>query len=385
MRKMILLCLCFLLQQSCLDNSGQGRFLNTKAMTIDVDNDRLFIIESNQDVFVKQASSNTYSINQPVIDGEKNIQQDLKSEMPDFVTLARVFSVEQTSELFLWGARLNDDGETVLNEVSVFNFDGENFSVSELSPIVLTDDLEDTNETDDTFSDAVIDSAQEHIFIANTTTSQIYVVSSVTGDNSVAPLDVEAFPVSLALAGDYVYVCHADSSLAQSITAIHRLDLTVHPIAFEGGCQNVAVVTTEVGTFVAIQSLTQSQVSVSLLNTDDFTLTALTAEDEGFTDGVLSSGLGITSTITSLIFAEGGDGFVYGYFAEQDGNVQVVTINQEALSFEHQTLNTSALNYSAGAIYQEGESEHRVYFTGEAGFLLSIENILGELNLDLES
>lgn len=387
MNKIFFLCLtASFFAIACSSGGGAGNFLNTKAMAVDSVNDLAFFIEANQQIFVRTASTNDGLPDQPAIDEDRAADDAVLALVPELVTQAVAYPDGDDTNLFLLGSNTDADGATTLNSISVLQFDGEDFSEASISPVVLTDDDEATDETDDTFSAMVADVANAQIFVTNFTTAQIYVLDATTGDNKVAPIAVQSEPAALALDGDSLYLCHSDAALSEQMTVINTLDYTEQTFTLNAPCQDLTVATNANGTVLAVKRGDAAIVDLYVLDTDDLTLTPIPTAEEDFTDGQLVSGFGFTSTISAMLLTVGTDGNIYGYFAEQDGNVQVVTVEADLSAFSHQTISTSALNYLSGAAYVNDAGEApRVYFIGEAGFVLSVENADGDLDADLDS
>ena len=243
-----------------------------------------------------------------------------------------------------------------------------------------------TDESDDSFSAMVSDVANEQIFVVDFTTAQIFVLDATTGENKFPPIAVQNEPIAVSLDGDSLHVCHSDDALSEQVTVINTTDYTEQTFTLNAPCQNITVVSNANGTVLAAKRDDAQIVDLYVLDTTDLTLTPIATTEEDFTDGQLLPGFGFTSTISAMLLTVGSDGAVYGYFAEQDGNVQVVTIAADLSDFSHQKISTSALNYLAGAAYVNGDGEApRVYFIGEAGFVLSVKNTDGVLDTDLDS
>lgn len=387
MNKIFFLCFAVVfLANACTSGGGAGDFLNTKALAVDSVNDRAFFIEANQQIFVRNAAANSSLGDQPVIDEDREADDDLLELVPELVSHAVAYPSGSDTNLFLLGSNTDAEGVTTLNVISVLQFDGDEFSEGVFSPVALDDGDAATDESDDSFSAMVADVANEQIFVADFTTAQIFVLDATTGENKFAPIAVQAEPIALSLDGDSLYVCHADDTLNEHVTVINTTDYTEQTFTINAPCQNITVASNANGTVLAVKRDDAAVVDLYVVDTDDFSLTPIPTDEEDFTDGQLVSGFGFTSTISAMLLTQGTDGKIYGYFAEQDGNVQVVTVEADLSEFSHQTISTSALNYLSGAAYVNDVGEApRVYFIGEAGFVLSVENTNGDLDADLDS
>ena len=378
---------CFCCVVACVAACGGGTssdFDNPTALAIDSINDRVFVFESNQNIHVRTASTNKKLPDQPVLNSDDDADADLLDLVPQLTTQAVAYADGDETRLFLLGAHSSSSG-TVLNQMTVLDFDGEDLSEAAFSPVTLTDGDEATDETQAVFVKMILDQDAGLIYILNSTTAEIFTIDATTGEAVGTPIAVAAEPVDMALLGTQLFVCHADADLADSVTVVNTDDDSLQTVTLGSPCQKIAVAQNDNGTVLAVRSASAQTVFLNHFNSDDLSLTPIATDEEGFTDGQLLSGAGITSSVSALVLTANADATISGYFAELDGNVEFVTIAADLSEFSHEKFSTTAINYSDGAalLNDDGESSH-VYFIADTGFLLSLENQDGDLDGELD-
>ncbi len=267
--------------------------------------------------------------------------------------------------MFLLGSHSSSDG-TVLNQITVLEFDGEDLEGAAFSPVTLGDGDEATDETQDAFVKMVLDDATGRIYILNSDTAEVFVLDAATGELVGAPIAVAAEPVDMALLANQLFICHADAALADNVTILNTDDNSLQTVTPGFPCQKIAAAQNDNGTVLAMRSASAQTVFLYTINPDDLSLTPIATDEEDFADGQLTSGAGITSSVAAILLTVNADATISGYFAELDGNVEFVTIAADLSEFSHEKFSTTAVNYSDGAalVDENGESSH-VYFIAE--------------------
>jgi hypothetical protein len=286
------------------------------------------------------------------------------------------------------GNFVNDSGDTVLNRILVLDFNGSDFSEASFSPIDLSDGDGTTEESDNSFADMVLNQANSDIYITDTGSGLLYVISADDGSQVVAPIAIAGEPQDMSLTDGRLYVCNSsDVEAEQVVTVLNVADFSTTTIDLDIPCSHIAVQSNGSGIVMLVKNSATQQVLVRTVDTSTFatssSVSALDTEDLDLNDGQLLSDQGITSGISDIVLTTDSDGNFHGYLSEVDGNVEYLTIPSDLSSYTLETLTSSASTITQGKVYTDTSGNgDTVYFTSEVGAVLSIEVGSTDLNVD---
>lgn len=376
----IILIPILLILAQCTSDDSAGILIEINRVAVDSINDRVFVTGYEADVgpelFSFTASTQEEIGDQPLVDDETST--DIFDALPTVATQMAAYANGTDTRLFVMGALANDDGDLVTNRVRVFDFDGSSFSETDFSPLSLTDEDATTTDESDTFPDLLIDQTLGVFYASDATSGVIHVIDVSDGTAVVSPIAVGGEPQFLSLTGDHLYVCNS-STIAeeQVISVINTTDFTATEIDIDVPCDLIAVDTNGTSTVLLAKDHTTSSVYLRSVDTSTFaSSTAITATDaaDGFVDGIVSAGLGVTSTIQGIALAHDSSGTYYAYLSEADGNVEFITIASDASTYDLDELSTTALNIGEAALYTDSSGLGvTAFLLAETGSLLFVD------------
>lgn len=381
--KIPLLILTIILNSACTNGSTTSTFSTPNHVAVDNSNDRLFLTQANGEVFVLTASTIEEIGDQPVIDESTN--ESIHALLPFVINNFGVFATSTTSRLFFMGALQDDSGNFVLNRIRVIDFDGTTFSQASFSPLTLSDGDENTDETDNAFADLLVDQANSRIYISDTSGKRLYVLSATDGSTVTAPINIAGIPQGLAQAGNRLFVCNSSTVDAeQVVTVVNTTDFSTTQIDLDAGCTDLAVASNSNGTALIAKNSADNQVLIRQVDESTFAAsTAITTATDGFTNGSLSSGAGISSAISDIVATVSSDGRIFVYVPQQDGNLQEVVISADFSSFTSQTLSTAATTYSDAVVYEPSAVGTTLFLAAKSGYLVNLD--VGGTDVDLKN
>lgn len=375
---------CIIIQVNCAGSGGSGIFAAPNQIAVDSTNNRLFIAQSTQELFALIASTLNSIGDQPIVKEDRN--EAIFALLPSVVTNLGVFSTGSTSRLFIMGAFLNDSGNTVLNRIRVLDFNGTDFSEASFSPIDLSDGDSSTDETDNSFSDLVIDQGNSLIYVTDTSAGMLYVLSASDGSTTTGPLAISGNPQGMSLDSGRLYVCNSSSTdVDQVITVFDVSDFSSTTIVLDVPCEIIAVQSNSSGTVLMVKRYDTQVVLIRSVDTSTFADSSpIPTSTSGINDGQLTSGLGITSSIAGIVLTKDSNGLIYAYLSELDGNIQYLIFQSDLSSFSLETLSTSVTNITKGSLLLDSsDNGSTAFLVAESGALISIE--VGTTSVDVEN
>lgn len=377
------LCILILpLIAACGDGSSVGVITAVNALALDSTNDRVFLSQEGQEMFVLEASTlDDIGDDQPTISEDNDEVTQLL--LPEVVTHMVAYTSGSTTRLFIMGAFADSSDNLVFNRVRVLDFDGTTFTEASFSPIEITDGDDATTETDNSFADLLVDQSGSAVFITDASAAKLYVFDANDGTIVTGPITIAGVPQGMALDNGRLYVCNASTVAAeQVITVIKSDDFTTTTIDVDLPCSTIAVQTNDSGTAMMFKRSGDPEVGIYLVDTSTYAAaTVIAAAEEGYTSGSLSSGAGISSVIEDIVMARDSSGIVYGYLSELDGNIQKVTLELDLSSYSHDTLSTTAeyLN-EALPLVDSSFNASNVLIASETGSVVSVEIASDEID-----
>ncbi len=372
MNKYFYLLVACTLFAACSDGSTTGVITSVNALVVDSTNDRVFLSQENQEMFVLEASTLDDIGDQPVV-GE-DTDADTQELLPDVVTQMAAYVTGTTTRLFIMGALADDTGNLVLNRVRVLDFDGTEFSENAMSPITLSDGDATTDESDDNFAAMLVDQDNGYVFITDTSTGALYVLDVDDGTTVTGPIAIAGRPQGMSLDEGHLYVCNSSSVDAeQVITVVAVSDFSTTAIDVDASCLVVAAKSNDNGTALFFKHATDPLVGVYAVDTTTYAAaTQLTTDEEGFAVGSLTSGIGISSEIEDIIIVRDSAGALYGYLSELDGNLEMITISSDVTQYDFTEISTTVeyLSHSAALVDSSGNASD-VLIGSEIGSLLT--------------
>ncbi|EKD51247.1 MAG: hypothetical protein ACD_62C00296G0003 [uncultured bacterium] len=371
---LIFLVLFSLFLVQCGSDSDPGLFTAVNHVAVDATNDRFFLTEPEQKLFVFTASTQeNLASQQPLVDEDTN--EDIAALLPRQVSQLAVYAEGTTSRLFILGGVTSPEG-TELNEIRVLDFDGDDFTETDFSPITLSDGDADTDDSDNAFADLLVDGDNGVVYVTDATAGLLYVLSAVDGTTVSGPYAIAGIPQGLALDNARLYVCNSSVVDAeQVVTVFNTADYTTTAIDLDIPCHQLAVQSNEVGTVMLVRQYDDEVVLIHSVDTTTYALsTPLVAETDDYVDGFLTNGHGISSSINGLVLVRDGSDQLHAYLSELDGNVQHVTVSDDLTAYEAETLSTSAANLTDSAALSSGDGEDSLAFiVSESGALLVVD------------
>jgi hypothetical protein len=366
---MSVFCLCSF--SSCGNGGDVGVYTSLRHVTVDSSNDRLFLFQSEKELFVYEALALEAIGDQPLV--QESTNADIYNLLPITVSQMAVYANGDTSRLFFLGAKSSDTG-FVLNQILVLDFDGTSFTEADISPITLSDGDDDTDETINSFADLLVDQDNGVLYVTDATAGQLYAISATDGTIT-GPTAIAGNPQGMALSDGHLYVCNSSEEEAeQVITVINTDDATTTTIDVDAPCYLISVASNDNGTVMLTKQSDAQTVYIRQINTDSYDdQSEISSNTSGISNGLLSGGRGITSTISDMVITKDAAGVFYAYLSEWDGNIQAVTISADLSGFSVETLSTSATNLSQGSVLVDSSNNGTAaYLVSEAGALIDI-------------
>lgn len=358
---------------ACSDGSSTGVITSVNAIAVDSTNDRVFLAQENQEMFVLEASTLDDIGDQPVV-GE-DTDADTQELLPDVVTQMASYVTGTTTRLFIMGALADDSGNLVTNRVRVLDFDGEAFSENAMSPVSLSDGDATTDETDDAFADLIVDQTNGYVFITDASTGALYVLDVDDGTTVAGPIAIAGRPQGMSLDDGHLYVCNSSAVDAeQVITVVDVSDFSTTSIDLGAPCLLVAVKSNDNGTALFYKHATDAYVGLFAVDTTTYAAaTQLTTVQEGFAAGSLTSGIGISSEIEDIILVRDTAGDIYGYLSELDGNLEMVSVSSDVTQYGFYEISTTVEYLShAAALVDTSDNASDILIGSEIGSVLTI-------------
>lgn len=358
----------------CSGSSSTGIFSSPNQVAVDTQNDRLLVTQRSQQLFTFIASTRTADGGtQPLVSASSNAT--ISNLLPEVVTSMVAFGTGTTSRVFIQGAQFDASGFIRLNLVRVLDFDGSTFSEASFSPIEISDGNDATDERNSTYSRMVLDQANSRIYVLDTTTDRLFVLSTIDGTNVTNPITIAGEPEGLALNNNRLYVCNRSTVAAeQVITVVNGADFSSTAIPLGGTCDKLAVQNNDTGTVAFIRQSSSQRVLIGTIAATFDSFTSLNSSTTGIANGQLTSSAGITSSILELLAGRTSDGTIHAYLGELDGNVQLITVPSTLASFSQQTLSTAVTNLSQGVVFEGSDGvATSVHFVAETGAILTFD------------
>ncbi|MBF0103964.1 MAG: hypothetical protein HQM16_01445 [Deltaproteobacteria bacterium] len=311
---------------------------------------------------------------QPIVSADQN--ENVYDILPAVTTHMAVYASGTLSRLFVMGGFVNDLGNTVLNRVLVLDFDGVSFSEPDFSPIEITDGADATDETDNSFADLLVDQQTGVLYITDATAGMLYAFSAVDGTTVTGPLTVAGEPQGMSLDNGRLYICNTSSVDAeQLINVVNVSDDTTTGIDIGAPCQTIAVQSNNTGAVLLVKPSNDQKILIHTVNTTTYAASAaIAAASTTYAAGELTSGAGITSSISDIVISVDSAGLIYAYLSELDGNIQMVSVPADLSAYLVQTLSTSIPNLTKGAVLEFADgSASQAFIVGETGALVTTD------------
>lgn len=369
----ILFVLCVFSSQ-CSGGGNSGIFTSLNQVAVDSTNDRLFLAQSNQQLFVLVASDQSNLGDQPAL--SENTNETIANELPEIITHFVAFASGSNTRLFIFGRQLNSNGVGVLNRILVLDYNGTTFTEASFSPIVLSDENAATDEEDNSIASVAIDAANSRLYVSDTSAGVIYVINTEDGTAVRSPLVVAGTLQGLSFYDDHLYVCNSSSIDAeQVITVFDTTDFSSTTIDIDAPCDKISVNGNTSGTVFLAKKNNINEVVIRRVDTTTYASSStVVAGTTNFNDGLLTSGKGISSSISAIQLFLDSSGDVHAYLSEIDGNLQHILFAGDLSAYTAQTLSTVVLRLGniSGRLNTLAETSY-VFVVSGAGSLLTIE------------
>lgn len=373
---------CFLFTQC--GGSATSVYTDTNQVVVDSTNSRLFLTQARGEIFVLDAST------QEQIGEERPLVSETNDEavfnlMPNVTTHLAVYATGTVSRLFVMGAFLDENSRVVLNRIRVLDFDGTTFTEASFSPMELSDGDDSTDDKASSFADMLVDQDNGVLYVTDANLGLLYVMSATDGTALLDPIAIAGEPQGMSLTDGHLFVCNSSSEEAeQVITVLDVSDDSTTTIDIDLACQSLKVLSNGSGVLLLASGYDVQYIyirSVDSLTYDTSSAIAAAASDS-FTDGVLSASQGISSTIEDITLTKDSSGNYFAYLTEMDGNIEYLTVPAALDSYTLETLSTSALNLTKGAVYTNSEGNGvTAFIISESGALVSVD--VGSTEVDV--
>lgn len=351
---------------ACSSSNGFGTFLSANLVAVDSTNDRVFILQNQGTLFALTASTQVAIGDQPLIDEEED---SLFALIPSSVSNMAATSNSTSSSLFMQGAIADESSNLVLNRIRVLSFNGSEFSEAAFSPIILSDGDDATDESDNSFSDMVIDSDNGVLYITDSSAGLLYGISISDGSQTMTPVVIAGTPQGLSYDNGRLYVCNSSSvEIEQVVTVFDVTDFTIPTtIDLDTPCRELQAVSNSNGTVLFAKSSNSQVVLIHTVDTTTYAASsAIASATAGISDGGLIAGAGISSTVRTISPAVDANQ-IFAYLGEQDGNIGFISVAIDLGSFAFQTTSTSVTSYSDQAALISNGVTSLIYMTAESG------------------
>lgn len=310
-------------------------------VAVDSTNDRLFVLEKESVFFAFTASTQETLGDQPLVDDET--ETTIHTLLPSAPTGMVVTDVSGISRLFITGAQDDENGNALLNDVLVLDFDGTTITEASFSPIVVEDDDATTDDTDDILGGLKVDADNNRLYVTNATTGSLFTYSLIDGSIGATTLAIAGAPNKMSLDGNRLYVANStDTSADQLITVVNTDDFTTTTVDLGIPTDDISVLSNNTGTVLLAKHSGEQLVMVMSVDTGTFAdALAISNGDETVSDGAISPTAGITSAVGSVLLAKDSEEAFYGYAPQADGNIEILTIESDLSSFTGSANETS--------------------------------------------
>lgn len=318
---------------ACGSGDVDSVFEQPQLVAVDSTNDRLFVLEDEGILFALTASTQESIGDQPLVNDET--QTDIFDLLPATPTTMTAMSDGSNSRLFITGLQANDDGDSVLNQILVLDFDGTTFTEADFSPITVGDGDDTTDNTGDLLGGLEVDEGMSRIYITNSSLSQLLVFNTDDGSQVGAAIAVTGIPNRMSLDDNRLYVANSDDDEAnQVITVVNTDDLSTTQIDLDAPLDDISVVSTDSGTLLLAKQSNAQRVFVQEVDTATFAAsTDIPAGDDSVSEGEINSTLGITGSVGGIVATKDSSGNFYGYVPQSDGNVVILNMATDLSSF----------------------------------------------------
>ncbi len=318
---------------ACGSGGTDSVFEQPQLVAVDSTNDRLFVLEDEGILFALTASTQESIGDQPLVNDET--QTEIFDLLPPTPTGMTAMASGSSSRLFITGLMANVDGDSVLNQILVLDFDGTTFTEADFSPITVGDGDDATDNTGDILGGMEVDEDNSQIYVTNTSRAQLLVFNTSDGSQVGTAIAIMGVPNRMSLDGNRLYVANSDDDEAnQLITVVNTDDLSTTQIDLDAPLDDISVVSTDSGTLLLAKQSNAQRVFVQ--EVDATTLAAATdiaAGDDSVSEGEINSTLGITGSVGGIIGSKDSSGNLYGYVPQSDGNVVILNISSDLSSF----------------------------------------------------
>lgn len=367
----------------CGAGGNNDRFARLTRVAVDSTADRLFVSGSQGKLYVFLASTlQSLGGSQPLVSSTQNTA--LSDLLPEVVQNFAAAQNNGPSRLFIGGILYDDNGDGVTNRIRVFDFDGTSFTEASFSPIIVSDGDAGTTDTADVLGSFVTDEDNGQLYVTNASKGLLHVYSVADGSEVVAPVNVGGTPKGLAWNGERLFLCN-DSSVVveQGLWAINVTDFSMTAIDVGGPCQKVSVATSDLGTLAVVSDSSAGTVLLRSVDTTTFaSASAVSTSQSGLASGQLSAAAGISSIAQGFVVGVKADGSLFVYISELDGNIQELSITADLSTYTLQTLSTSALNLTDGALLLDTSGIGSLaYLVSPTGALIKIDPAISRVTV----
>jgi hypothetical protein len=370
----LLIAVLIVTQTACGGGSSTGNYIAVNHIAVDSTNDRLFMTEPSQRLFALTASTlEDIAEDQPLV--AEDVNEATYALLPNVVAHMAVYTNGTTSRLFIMGSFKNSDGTYALNKIRVLDFDGTSFTQPSFSPIKISDGDGATDETDNTFAALLVDQDNGVVYVTDSTDGQVYGFSVSDGSVLAGPMAVSGNPSGLAFDNGYLYVCNASQTEDEQLITVYDVsDYASTTIDLNMPCTYIAVKSNDTGTVMLVKRQDEQRVDILSVDTTTYdAATAISSEASSLNDGYLTDSDGITSVINGIVLVTATDDSFYGYLSEWDGNIEMITIEDDLSAYSLDTLSTSVTNITEGSSLNTSSGDATTaYLISEAGALISV-------------
>lgn len=367
---------------ACSSSDGYGTFLSANLVSVDSVNDRVFILQNQGTLFALTASTQQAIGTQPLVDEE---DEDLFDLIPSSVSSMVATNNSSSSSLFLHGTIPDESGALVSNQIRVLNFDGSAFSEASFSPITLTNGDATADESDNSFSDMVIDSDNNVLYITDSTAGLLYGINVTDGTQTMTPVTIAGTPQGLSYDNGHLYVCNTSSTEAEQVVTVFDVTDFTTPttIDLDTPCRDLQAISNSNGTVLLVKSSNTQGLFIHAVDTTTFaSSTAISSATGTIPSGKLIAGSGITSTIRTISAALDASNQIFAYLGEQDGNIQFISFSVDLSFFTHETLSTSVTSFSdQAALTNSSGIASLLFMAAESGAMAAITPGTTEIEL----
>lgn len=318
---------------SCSSSGDTSLTERPLLLAIDAANDRMFIMQNRGRFLALRASDRAGLGNQPLVSRKR--LKDIYEILPTAPTNMAVADIGGVSRIFMTGAR---EGAG-LNEILVLDFDGEELVVSDVSPLIVEDGSDATDNTSDILGGMLVDAQTGVLYVTNTTTGALFSYHTDDVTEASAPVALSGSPNKMSLSDNHLYIANAT---AENVLVVDVTDNSVSAIDLGTATNDLAVVTNSNGTVLVARDSTEARVLVRQVGTSDYaSSTAILAGDTSVDDGEINSDNSVEAAVGPVNLALGSDDNLYSYIPLADGNILMVTIESDLSSFTSKTRETS--------------------------------------------